>query len=68
MFEHQTDIKKQMAFMSSVIYPLNKLCRAQPAEFMALDTRNGLSGQEFGCLAEAHSTFTQRKHEILALF
>lgn len=43
MFEHQTDIKKQMAFMSSKIYPLNKLCRAPPAEFMALDTRNGLS-------------------------
>lgn len=43
MFEHQTDKKNQMAFMSSVIYPLNKLCRALLAEFMALDTRNGLS-------------------------
>lgn len=43
IFEHQTDIKKQMAFMGSMIYPLNKLCRAPPAEFMALDTRNGLS-------------------------
>lgn len=47
MFEHQTDIKQQMAFMSSEIYPLNKLCRALPVEFMALDTRNGLSAQSF---------------------
>ena len=44
MFKHQTDVKKQMAFMSGVIYPPNKGCRAPPAEFMALDTRNGLSG------------------------
>lgn len=29
-----------MAFMSSKIYPLNKLCRALPAEFMVLDTRS----------------------------
>lgn len=43
MFEHQTDIKKQISFMSSKIYPLNKLCQALPAEFMTLDTRNGLS-------------------------
>lgn len=43
MLERQTDIKKQMAFMSSKIYPLNKLCWALPAEFMALDTRNRLS-------------------------
>ena len=43
MFEHQTDIKNQTAFMSSVIYPLNKLYRAPLPEFMALDTRNSLS-------------------------
>lgn len=43
MFEHQTDIKKQMAFMSNKIYPLNKLCRALPTKFTTLDTRNWLS-------------------------
>lgn len=60
MFEHQTDIKEQMAFMSSKIYLLNKLCRAPPAEFMALDTRNGYQC-EFGCLAEVRGAFTQSK-------
>jgi len=67
MFEHQTDIKEQMAFMSSKIYPLNKLCGAPLADLWHLTHETAISAA-FGCLAELPGTFTQRKHDILALF
>lgn len=65
MFEHQTDIKKQMAFMSSKIYPLNKHCRAPPGWIYGTWH---MKRAQFRRLAEVRDTFPQRKHEILALF
>lgn len=65
MFEHQTDIKKQMDFMSNKIYPLNKHCRVPPGWiYSTWHTKRA----QFRHLAEVPGTFTQRKPEILALF
>lgn len=62
MFDHQTDTKKHIAFMSSKIY--FEQVASSPTRLNLRRTKQA----QFGRLAVLHGTFAQRKHEILALF